>query len=1017
MTAGAALPPVTGRRPEQTQPLPLVGRGREVELWREMTRRARTGSGGVAVVTGEAGIGKSRLVEEFLRLSGPAHAIVGAAPPVAGIDLPYAPILQGLREMSRHHAPREWQRLASYWPAELAPLLWPPAGDAPPADPAASVTVPDLPVSRTAQVRFFESLLRGIVRLAQDRPVVFVVEDLHWADRSTVDLLAMLASNVRVQPVLLVLTARNELERDHPLRAWLAEVNRLPHSHDLCLSRLSRPDTGELLSGLLDGVAPAAVVERIYARSEGNPLFSELLLPDARSDTSALPPLLRDLLSARFAGLTAAGRRVLGAASVAGRRVPYDLLQDVLQVPETELDQGLRELVDRQLLRPVDSGGIVEFRSELFREAAYDDVMPGARAALHRSLADALSARADPAVGGPGVIAHHYVAAREWERALPADLAAGLSAESTFAYAEALQHLSRAADTWVRVPEAARRDAGGHAAILARAAQAADLLGDGELALRLVGRALDAVDRSDLAAVALLQERRGTYNYNVGNAPEARGAFMAALELLPAEPAGAERARVLASLALLDMAWTHLDGAATAARESIRIAQAVHAPREEGRARNALGVVTAYAGNFDSGVEHLRAAVRLARQASDPDDLADALINLGHVLGVTGRYDEAVQVCLEGYETARTLGLEREHGSFLLANAADCLVRLGRWAEADRLLADALAGAPRGLRAFPVLMQAAWLALRRGAFPDAAREVAAVRVLLDEGGGGPSGWRREMLEAEAEVAAWERRAQDAYRAVNEGLQLAQDADEQRFAGALVATGLRVAADEAERERARRNEIGSLGTQETGTHLYDRARQLDPCPVVRGSGPMPDTAALAATCSGELSRMAGRPDAEPWQQAADAWRSLDRPYEQAYAEWRAAEALFGQDRAGPASLALRSAHATATRLGAAGLQEEIVALAAWRRVSLDVAAVPAAAAIVDTLGLTAREHEVLGLVTAGRTNREIAEALFISGKTASVHVSNILRKLGVTSRVDAARIARQCGQPARPGPTG
>jgi DNA-binding CsgD family transcriptional regulator/tetratricopeptide (TPR) repeat protein len=993
-----------------------VGRRQELQAWREAVRAARQGSGGVVVVTGEAGIGKSRLVEECLATGGASvRATVGACPPVAGADLPYAPVLQGLRDLGRGLPAVERDRLVAGWPPELARLVLSPAsGRTSGEDPAGAVaaSLPELPVSPTAQVRFFEGLLRVLVRLAQQRPVAFVIEDLHWADRSTLDLLAYLASNVRAEAVVLLLTSRDELERGDPLRRWLAEVCRLPYTRRLQLNRLTRAETAQLLAGLLRDVPDPDLVDAVFARAEGNPLFTEMLLAENRAGTTELPPVLRDLLGARFAELSDSGQRLLRVASAAGRRVQHELLAEVADVAPDDLDRGLRELVDRQVLRPAAEGEAFDFRHELFREVAYADLLPGQRRRVHRALAEVLTRRPDLAAGGTaasaGETAHHYIAAGDWARALPVGVEAGLAAERAFAFADALHHLRAAAEAWDRVPDADRLSPLPRAALLSRAAQAADLVGNQALAVDLVEQALTAVDRADSRAVALLYERRGTFHYNAGHADAAHADFTAALALLPAEPPSAERARVHASLALLNMAWTRLDDASRAALESIRLAQAVGATREEGRARNALGVVTAYAGDLDSGVAELTAALRLAEEVADPDDIAAAAIDLGHVLGVAGRYEEAVRACLDGYETARRLGLEREHGGFLLANAAECLIKSGRWGQAEQLLADALHRAPRGLRAFPVLMQTAWLAVRRGRYEAAAERLVAARALLDDSGGGPSGWRRELLEGEAELAVGQGRTRDAFECVDRGLTLAEQADEQRFAGPLIATGMRAAADEAERGRARREPAVVAAADAAADALWTRASRLRPCPVDDEVVVLPETAALAAMCAGERGRRTDRPDAPAWERAATAWQGLGRPYEGAYAQWRRAEALIAGGQLDPATTALRAAHAAASELGAEGLLAEITALAGWRRVALEVLEPAPATAADDTLGLTARELEVLTRVTAGQTNRQIAEGLFISVKTASVHVSNILRKLEVGGREDAARIGRQLG---------
>ena len=991
--ATLASPPAPGGAPEAR---PLLARDAELAAWADAVQLCRAGSGSVVLVTGEAGIGKTRLVEECLRRTGgPVHLVLGACPPVAGTDLPYVSVRQGLRGLRRTVSPAQQELLAAWTGAD-------PAGD--PAGAGAG--------SRTGQVRLFEGLVGVLSGLAAERPVLFVVEDLHWADRSTLDLLAFLAGSARSDRLLLLLTTRDDLPRDSALRPWLAELARLPHTTVLPLARLGPQDTVALLQQRL-GAAPApGLADAVHRRAEGNPLFTELLMPDVEAGRLELPPLLRDLLTVRFARLGADARRLLALAATVGRTVGDDLLVATSGLGEDDGGRALHELVDQQVLRPDRDGERVEFVHELLREAAYAELLPGERRRLHRRLADAM-VLAEPAPEAAGEIAHHYLAAGAVAQALPLTVRAGLAAGQAYAHAEALGLLRQADALWDRVPDAEQVSPLGRSALLAAAAAAADLVGDAADAVHLVTRALALADPGDVAERARLHERCGTYNFHGGHADAAQTAFAQALELLPAEPPSAVRAEVLASLALLAMAWTRLDEAAATAAQAVAAAQAARAQRQESRARNALGVVLAWQGDLAAGIAELRAAADLARAVDDRDDLAAATINLGHVLGVAGWHDEAVQTCLQGYEEACRAGLEREHGSFLLANAAAALLRAGRWAEADRLLRRARERAPRGLRAFTGLLQSAWLATRRGDLEHAGELVAAAQGLLDDAGGGQPSWRRELLEVAAELHVLRGCRAEAAAAVEEALALTEQAGEPRSAGPLLLSGLRSAADAAEHARAVRDAAAEAAARTAGESLHARALALDPCPFDVGRGALPEAGALATARDGELGRLRGSADALAWTRAADAWRRLERPYEAAYAQWRAAEALFAAGDGAGAAASLLAAHRGAAVLGASGLVEELRALAHGQRVALDVVDAAPSTAAEHTLGLTPRELEVLTRVTAGQTNRQIAEGLFISVKTASVHVSNILRKLDVGRREDAARIGRQIGLIPRP----
>ena len=398
----------------------------------------------------------------------------------------------------------------------------------------------------------------------------------------------------------------------------------------------------------------------------------------------------------------------------------------------------------------------------------------------------------------------------------------------------------------------------------------------------------------------------------------------------------------------------------------------------------------------------------------EPDELAGAYIDLAHVLGLAGRFDEAVEVCSAGYEQMQKLGLARQDGSFLQANAAESLTRSGRWAEATELVGSALAQRPRGMRAFPILAQGAQLALGQGRFSVAAARLARVQELADTYGL-PDAWRRELYEITADLALWQRRPDDAMDAVQAGLALVEKGDEQRFAGPLVQLAARAAADLVEQARTERDPARLDSASAHGERLVGQARGLVPDPLDPTQHPLPETRALAVTTQAELLRAGpdarGEAVADAWVAAADAWRSLGRPLPEAYARWREAEALVLAKHPGQRPVtALRAAWALARTLGAGALVAEVERLAASRRVDLVEPAGQAAptASAGDDPNLTARELEVLGALVGGSTNREIGDALFISVKTVSVHVSNILRKLEVANREEAARAAYRLG---------
>ena len=356
------------------------------------------------------------------------------------------------------------------------------------------------------------------------------------------------------------------------------------------------------------------------------------------------------------------------------------------------------------------------------------------------------------------------------------------------------------------------------------------------------------------------------------------------------------------------------------------------------------------------------------------------------------------------------MGLVRQEGSFLQANVTEGLEKAGRWPEAAALIGRALAQHPRGLRGFPVLEHAARLELHRGDLGSAAALATQAREALAEHAP-PDSWRRELLELEAELLLWSGRAAEARSVAEAGLALVEGGDEARFGGALVTLLARALADlSVDAGADPEPDLPALVAE-----LRARAEAMTPSPLQGATHPMPDGPAVELTLRAELARAhGGREALDAWSAAAQAWETIGRPFPAAYARWRDAEAQVLTKQVGERPVAaVRRAHAAASALGAERLVAEVELLALWGR--MDLVADDAAEPPPTYPGLTAREVEILHCLMAGQTNREIAESLFISVKTVSVHVSNILRKQGVSSREEAARLGHRlsAGQPTTP----
>jgi DNA-binding CsgD family transcriptional regulator/tetratricopeptide (TPR) repeat protein len=1006
----------------------FVGRTEELARLAAAGDRAAGGTPTAVLVGGEAGVGKTRLVAEVVagaRAAG-ATVLAGGCVELGGEGVPFAPLIEALRGVVRDldepglarllpgHARSELARLLP----ELAPVAGQGRTDPGSAAPALSTT----PGPWSEQGRLFELFLGLLERLGEERPAVLVVEDLHWADRSTRDLLAFLVRNLRHGRLLLLLTYRSdELHRRHPLRPFLAELDRGRRVERLELARFGPAEVAAQLAGIQGAPAPAELAERIHARSGGNAFFVEELA--AAATDGELPPSLRDTLLARIELLAEPAQRVLGVAAAAGARVDHDLLAEVADLPEPELLPALREAVSAQVLLADAGDGTYGFRHALVKEAVYGELLPGERTRVHARFAGALAARDVAGDPGPAAeLAWHWYAAHDLERALPAAVAAGLAAERAYAFAEAQRQFERALELWDRTTAEGSGEPQGGAPVnregagmdktelLARAGEAAANSGAAERAVALVRSALAELDPAAEPLRAAQLTERLAFHLRIAGRPGAFEAYQEAVRLVPPAPSVA-RAQVLAGLGQALMLRARFAEAASVCEEAIAVARQVGARVVEGHALNSLGTAIVRLDQIDRGLACLEDARRLAAELGAAKDEARACVNLSDILEDLGRLEESLTVATEGMEVASAAGLRRTFGAFLAGNAASTLCNLGRWEESARLTDAYLdLGDDEDLNTVTLRQSRAVLDAGRGDFAAALAHVRAARRLSGDMFIAVQ-YAPVLSAVEAEVAAWQGRLDEAAAAVAGGLAALLGPLADLRACMLLALGLRVEADRVALAVARHDPATVADARLVAAELLRWAGGA------LGGSEVAWKRALLATCEAEWARAQGQDNPEGWLTAVAAWEASGHPYPLAVARWRAAGALLARrgDRAQAADL-LRRAHEVAVALGAGPLRGEVERLARLGRVDLrpDTATAgqdettsgedgPAPAA---ELGLTARELEVLALVAEGRSNRQVGDALFISAKTASVHVSNILAKLGVASRVGAAAVAHR-----------
>jgi ATP/maltotriose-dependent transcriptional regulator MalT len=576
-----------------------------------------------------------------------------------------------------------------------------------------------------------------------------------------------------------------------------------------------------------------------------------------------------------------------------------------------------------------------------------------------------------------------------------------------YAFAEAQLQLERVLGLWDQVPDPAERAGMDRVGLLSRCAEAVYAAGDPARAAELIRQALALVDEERQPQQAgPLHEQLARHLLRLGD-PDALAEQQQAVRLVPPAPS-VERARVLGSLAHLLEVEDRFAEARGLAEEAVAVAGQVGAGAEEAIARATLGGALVALGDADAGLAELAAARRLATQVGDVVLALRVMVGHADALVTAGRLEQAAGVAMDGIGQAHRLGLARFNAPVLASNATLALLALGRWDQAEQVNRQALEATPTDAtsEATYLLLDRAVLELGRGDLDAAQARLQAARRWFP--GSIPEAQRAGPLFCGlAELALWRGDLEQAKQLVAQAVP--QVEANPRYAAPLYALGLRVEADRAELARARHP--GQPAPDDaTAITLLERVRDAAEGPA--GAG-IPELAAWHTLTLAERTRQQGPSDPAAWAAAVAAWERLGQPYRAAYAGFRHAEALLAAGDRDTAAQVLGRAAAITGRLGARPLEGEIQALA--RRARLDLAppvaaAVPAAGAPTPAaqLGLTPREAEVLALVAAGRSNRQIAQALFISPKTVAVHVSNILAKLGVDGRVEAAAIAHRLG---------
>ncbi|OJY52520.1 LuxR family transcriptional regulator [Pseudonocardia sp. 73-21] len=971
----------------------LVGRRHEVSALGSALDRARAGRPTGVLLSGDAGVGKSRLVTETsARASGSGFTVLVGRCLDSAATLPYLPFTEIVGRLAATRP-----ELVAAHP-ELRRLL--------PSHRAAPDPVPE--DRELGQLRVFDAVLSVLDELTASSPALLVIEDLHWADRSSRDLLVFLLSRLTTQRLVVLATYRtDDLHRRHPLRPVLSELVRLPAVERVDLAALGPDDALDLVRRLADGTLPEPLLRRVAQRSEGNAFFAEELV-SASSD--GLPHGLAEVLMARVEALEPATQQVLRIASVSGRRVRHDRLAAVSGLPDAELEQALRDAVTHHVLVPeAGDGDVYSFRHALLREAVYHELLPGERSRLHAGYAEHLAAHADEP-GAAAKLAHHAMAGHDLPRALAASVRAAQEANDREAPAEMLLQAERALDLWNVVPDA-EAVAGVDQATLTRwAAWGASATGDPDRGMALGRRALELTDehRDPVLASAIGRRYAMRLMELSGHEQETVDVARHALSLVVDGPPTSDVAWCHAVIARALIRVDRWDDAREAAEAALLVTKAL--PDEDlaavGATADAL-VTVARIDEWEQRPELARQrwaeAQPLARRSGNLGVELRAHFNIGMSLLDDGKLAAASAEFATGEARAAETGITWSgYGLDIRVAHVVALFLHGDWDEAEA--AAELAGEAVSVSVASRLTAAGLLtAVARGRLEYAARRAAElydsqpadeqVVLLLGVAGAEAALWRGDAAEA----GLWVQEALD-------GL----DAIYAHQLGGIMLAALGIAAHAQQ---------AAEGSVDAARALLAVAEETAAKGMPRAGTLGPEGRSWLVRARAELTRLTG-PDPGAWTEVVDAFAyetgegCCPNGYRQAYGRVRRAEARLAtapapHTTASHAELTaavtedLRPALATAQHLGAAPLEAAVRAMARRAGVRLDEA-VPPRAAAPDVL--TPRERSVLGLVAGGRTNRQVGAELFISEKTVSVHLSRVMAKLGASSRTEAVSIA-------------
>jgi DNA-binding CsgD family transcriptional regulator/tetratricopeptide (TPR) repeat protein len=848
-----------------------------------------------------------------------------------------------------------------------------------------------------------------LAKMAVERDVVAVIEDLHWADRSTLDVVSFLAGRLVGTGVVLILTYRSdEVNRRHPLRPVLIDIERHAVLEHVRLAPLTSREVRAQAAAILGDAPDARRLDRVVRLADGSPFHVEELL--ALDEGQRLPPSLREVLDARLDRLDDGSRRIVEIAGVIGRHVNAALLVAVADSSAADVEAGLRRAVAAGILVAADDPQQYAFRHALLREAVYESTPPSTRIDTHRRIAMALADHAGPGDASLTVSladrARHWLAAGAHVEAFAALLDAARSAVSAGAWAEACTSFEDALALWDRQHDPVAVSGTTRSRILEQAADIAWFDGEPRRALALSRRAQAEPDViRDPIRLGRLAYREAWLLDDLGDLVGESEAAERAFRLIPAEPLSRDRAAILSHKGLVAMRQGRLRDAIGRLEEALQAATALHLDDETATSLAFLAMAWVELGEVERPTATVLSLDEMLPRIDDHVAWSVVASWSPWVWLGMGDYARATEYADRMLADARRRGIDNGVGLWCLAPRALAEFWQGRWADASASIARQSEYAWR--------IDAGVYLPSLGAMIAAARDdTARARELAEEAiEGSRTGFPEQRIVARA-AAAWveilDDRAEAALDHVRAALAIVGAWEGLVGRSLVLWLGLWASADMAERCRSRGDTRGLKAALETGRELAAGVRSSTVASAAPAGMSIPLLVLELAAAEGARLERRDAPDA--WSTLADRFERLGDLPRATIARQREGEAILrGRGDRVLAAAAIRSALSHSDAMGATRFRQRLLALAQAGRLKLaPTSLVTSAGAGAGPWRLSAREREVLALVVSGRTNRQIADALFISHKTASVHVTHIMDKLGVSRRTDAAVAAIRAG---------